>query len=376
MLPLNVPCLARRSAGRPLLTVLLAGLVLAGCGKQPGAAPGGPGGPPAGGPPRGAGGWGGPGGGAPIPVIATTITPQSFVDQFTALGTAQANEAIDIRSRANSVITRINFQEGQAVKAGQVLVELDTRQDQANLSLAEAQLSQAESQFKRSQTLAETKVVSAADLDQLEANRRVARAQVRGAQARLDTLYIKAPFAGHVGLRQVSLGDFVSPETVITTLDDTSRIRLEFAVPETFLSDLVVGGQVQAQSPVYPGRSFEGRIASIDSRVDPVSRSVTVIATLPNADQALKPGMFLTVALRKEREQVLLVPEEALVPRQGRQYVFVVEDGKAVEREVSLGGRAPGLAEVRSGIAAGARVITEGTQRVRDGVPVQVGPTG
>jgi len=352
---------------------LLCGALLAGCGKQPGAATGGP---PGAGAPRGPGGWGGPGAGAPIPVVVETLAPQSFVDQFTALGTAQANEAIDIRSRSNSVITRINFQEGQSVKAGQVLVELDTRQEQANLSRAEAQQTQAESQFKRSQALAQTQVVSAADLDQLEANLRVARAQVRGAQARLDTLYVKAPFAGRVGLRKVSLGDFVSPETIITTLDDTSRIRLEFAVPETFLADLAVGGKVQAESPVYPGRPFEGRIASIDSRVDPVSRSVTVIATLPNADQALKPGMFLTVALRKQRDNVLLVPEEALVPRQGRQYVFVVEDGKAVEREVTLGGRAPGLAEVRSGVAPGARVITEGTQRVRDGAAVQVAPAG
>jgi membrane fusion protein, multidrug efflux system len=316
------------------------------------------------------------GGGGPIPVIAQTITPRTFVDQFTALGTAEANESIDIRSRTNSVVTRINFREGQTVKAGQVLVELDARQDSASLSLAEAQLAQAESQFRRSQTLASTQAVSAADLDQLEANLRVAKAQVRGAEARLDTLYIKAPFPGVVGLRQVSLGDFVSPETIMTTLDDTGRIRLKFAVPETFLADLSPGMQVNAESPVYPGRTFKGQISSIDSRVDPVSRSVAVIANIPNGDQALKPGMFLTVALRKQRDDVLLVPEEALVPRQGRQYVFLIEDGKAVEREVTLGGRAPGLAEVRGGLGAGARVITEGTQRVRDGVPVQVAPTG
>lgn len=322
--------------------------------------------------PGGFGGGFGGGGGMPVPVITTRIEPQTFVDRFTAIGTARANESITVTSRTASVVTRIKFEEGEQVSAGDVLVELDTRQEQANLSLAEAQLAQAESQYRRSEKLAETNIVSAADLDQLQANLKVARAQVRGAQARLDMLYIRAPFDGTVGLRQVSLGDLVGPETPITTLDDTSTIKLEFSVPETFLGELQPGNSVNAQSPVYPGREFTGRIASIDTRVDPVSRSVTIIATIPNEDNALKPGMFLTVGVERRRDNVLLVPEEALVPRQGRQYVFVVEDGKAWEREVDLGGRAPGLAEVQGGISPGSVVITEGTQRVRDGSAVQV----
>lgn len=342
-----------------VLTFLLA---VTGCGNGGNSGNAGAGGPI---------GFGG-GSGMPVPVFATRIDPQTFVDRFTAIGTARANESITVTSRTASVVTKISFQEGQRVSAGQVLVELDTRQDQANLSLAEAQLAQAESQYRRSEKLAETNIVSVADLEQLQANMKVARAQVRGAQARLDTLYIRAPFDGTVGLRQISLGDLVGPETPITTLDDTRVIKLEFSVPETFLGELQAGKTVAAQSPVYPGRQFSGEIASIDTRVDPVSRSVTVIATIPNQDNALKPGMFLTVGVESRRENVLLVPEEALVPRQGRQYVFVVEDGKAWEREVDLGGRAPGLAEVQGGIAAGSVVITEGTQRVRNGSAVEI----
>lgn len=336
------------------------GLVVGACGGPPPEAAQG-----------GAGGFGSAGG-MEVPVIAERVDTGPFVDRFNALGTAKANESIEVTSRTASVITRIRFEEGQQVSAGQVLLELDTRQESANLSLAEAQLAQAESQFRRSERLAETQVVSAADLDQLQANLQVARAQVRGARARLDILYVKAPFAGTVGLRSVSLGDLVGPDTLITTLDDTRTIRLEFTIPETFLADLDMGMTVDAASPVYPGRTFTGKVTSIDTRVDPVGRSVTAIAMIPNADNVLKPGMFLTVALEKRRNDVLMIPEEALVPRQGRQYVFVVENGRALEKEVTLGSRAPGLVEIREGIEPGSMVITEGTQRVRSGGAVRL----
>ncbi|MBM4220320.1 MAG: efflux RND transporter periplasmic adaptor subunit [Gammaproteobacteria bacterium] len=344
-----------------LIPPLLLGL-LAACGAGPDQAAG------------GRGGGQGFGAGAPVTVVAQRLQPQAFVDSYTALGTAQANESIEITVRSSSIVTRIDFREGQRVNAGQVLVELDTRQEAASLSLAEAQLKQAESQYRRSQALAATQVVSAADLDQLEANLAVARAQLRGAQARLDTLSVRAPFAGVVGLRKISLGDLVSPDTVITTLDDVSSIKLGFSIPEAFMDTVRTGMPISAVTTVYPGRPFAGEVTSIDSRVDPVTRSVAVIATLPNAGGALKPGMFMTVNLEKRREAVLLIAEESLVPREGRQYVFVIEDGKAAEREVLLGGRTPGFAEIRSGLEAGALVVTEGTQRLHDGTPVSVNP--
>jgi membrane fusion protein (multidrug efflux system) len=359
--------LSRTRARFAAAAASLAVTLVTACG---GPAAGPPGAPGAGGPPRG----GGPGSSQPVAVIATRVAAQEFTDRFTALGTARANESIKVTSRSSSVITRINFREGQRVQPGEVLVELDTRQELANLDLARAQLKQAESQYNRSKSLAATKAVSAADLDQLEANLLVARAQVRGAEARLDTLFVRAPFAGTVGLRKVSLGDLVGPDTQITTLDDTATIKLEFGVPETFLSEISQGMTVTGTTAVYPDRRFTGKVTSIDSRVDPVTRSATVVASLPNPDNALMPGMFLSIGLEKRRENVLLIPEEALVPREGRQFVFVVEDGKAIEQEVALGGRAPGYAEVRSGLAAGALIVVEGTQRLRDGVPVQVAP--
>lgn len=311
-------------------------------------------------------------GGGPVAVIATELAMQNYVDRFTALGTARANESIEVTSRISSIITGIHFSEGQRVAAGELLVELDSAEIRADLARAEASLKQKRSQFNRSRTLGETRVVSDAELEELEAGVLMAEAEVRGARARLDKSYIRAPFSGTVGLRHVSLGDLVGPDTLITTLDDTVVIRLEFTIPETFLSSLESGMPIEAHSNAYPDREFIGRVRTIDSRIDPVTRSLTVIAELPNPDDAIRPGMFLTVAIEKERKNVLLIPEEALVPRQGRQFVFVIEDGKAVERQVELGARAPGLAEIRSGLAAGDTIITEGTQKVRNGAPVEI----
>jgi membrane fusion protein (multidrug efflux system) len=312
------------------------------------------------------------GGRGPVSVIATQVAERQFVDRFTALGTARANESIEVISRMSSVVTGITFEEGHSVAAGELLVELDNREIRAELANAQASLQQKRSQYRRSQGLRETRVVSEADLELLEADVLMAEAQVRAAQARLDDSMIRAPFSGTVGLRRISLGDLVGPDTIITTLDDTDIIKLEFAVPEPFVAAISLGMMIQADSNVYPDLFFRGQVSSIDTRVDPVTRSMTVIAKLPNDERLMKPGMFLTVELERTRDNVVLIPEEALMPRQGRQYVFLIEDGRAVETPVELGIRAPGLAEIRSGVTPGDVIITEGAQKVRNGAPVQI----
>jgi membrane fusion protein (multidrug efflux system) len=166
------------------------------------------------------------------------------------------------------------------------------------------------------------------------------------------------------------VGTLISPGDVITTLDDTSVIKLDFAVPETFVSTVREGLSVRATAPAYAGRSFAGKVASIDSRVDVNTRSVTVRALLANEDGALKPGMFLNVSLAKDERDTLVIPEEALTPEAEKQFVFVVADGKAFRREVRIGGRSPGTVEVLAGLSVGDRVVVEGTQKVRDGSPV------
>lgn len=195
-------------------------------------------------------------------------------------------------------------------------------------------------------------------------------ARVAAAQARLDDTYIRAPFTGRVGLRRVSLGALISPGTLITTLDDISTIKVDFAVPEVHVGVLRAGQKVDARTTAYPGRRFTGSVLSVDSRVDATTRAVTVRAAMPNRDGALKPGMFLTVDLSQDARPALVVPEEALVPEQARQFVYVIEGGVAAKREVTLGRREPGFVEITAGLSAGERVVIEGTIKLRDGAAV------
>jgi len=317
---------------------------------------------------------GGRSAGQAVAVRVARVEPRTFVERFTGLGTARANESIEITSRISSVVTRIGFEEGQQVEVGHLLLELDHAELSAERSRAAASLQKSRSQFERRRGLGATKVISELELEELESEVLIAEAELRAAKARLDNAFIRAPFAGTVGLRRISLGDLVGPDTIIATLDDTATIKLEFTVPETFLATVGAGTRIVARSEVYPSITFSGEVTVVNPRVDQATRSVTIIAGVPNDSNLIKPGMFLTVELQRERDGVLLVPEQALAPRQGRQYLFAVEDGIAVEKEVSLGARAPGLAEVRTGLLPGATIITEGTQKVRNGAPVTVNP--
>jgi membrane fusion protein (multidrug efflux system) len=179
-----------------------------------------------------------------------------------------------------------------------------------------------------------------------------------------------------VGLRNVSLGSFVDSSVVITTLDDVETIKLDFSVPEAFLNVLVEGMTVSAGSSVYPDIQFDGKVQSIDTRVDPSSRSVQVRALIENSDGKLKPGMFMTVDLERPRGDQLLAPEQAIVPEGSQQFVFVVADSVVEKRLVTLGRRTPGYVVIEDGLQAGDTIITEGTQKVRDGSVVEsVQPT-
>ncbi len=310
------------------------------------------------------------GGRGPVPVVSVPVGAETFTDSFSALGNIRANEAVDIRSRISSVVTAIHFEEGQRVQQGDLLVELDNREVKAELAVAQASYDKVKSQYERSKSLRATQVVSAAELDELAADVRKAEADVTVARTRLDHCSIRAPISGVVGLRHISLGSLVSTETMITTLDDLSKVRLDFGVPEMFLATISEGMTVSAVTNVYPDNEFIGSVVSIDSRVDAVTRSVTVVAELANDDGLLKPGMFMNVALQRSRENVVMIPEEALAPRSGRQYVYVIKDGVATEKEVSLGVRAPGRVEIAAGLVPGETVVIEGVQKLRPGSPV------
>lgn len=302
----------------------------------------------------------------PIEVVtaATVVKPLGLTIE--AVGTARANEAVEVTSKTSNQVTAIRFEEGSAVKAGQVLVELDSAEARASLAEAEAALADSERQYARSRDLAASQALSASSLDQIEATLKANRARVEAARARLADTVIRAGFSGRTGFRRVSIGSVVNPGTVITTLDDTSIIKLDFTVPETYLFAVRLGLPVSAATTGLRGRTFEGKITNLDSRVDAVTRSMFVRAAIPNPDGALRPGMFMTVTVQGDVLDALVVPEEAIVPEQGRAYVFVVDGEVAYRREVALGRRKPGEVEITSGLKEGERVVVDGTQNLRD----------
>jgi membrane fusion protein (multidrug efflux system) len=331
---------------------------------------GGPGKP--GGKPGAAAGGGGPA----IPVIATPARLERLSLEIEALGTARANESVDITAKVSNKVTAVRFSEGQQVSRGELLVELDGEQARADLAVADAALKESASQLQRSRELYATKVLSDQQIEQIEATHAANQARVAAARSRLNDTVIRAPFGGRVGLRRVSVGSLIAPGAVITTLDDTSSIKLDFTVPESVVAAMKPGLTLEATSVAFPGQTFTGRVDSVDSRVDPNTRSVIVRALVPNPAGLLKPGMFMNVHLSRGEADVLVVPEESLVPEQGDVFVYVVSDGTVEKRKIVIGQRRVGTVQVTQGLQAGELIVTEGTQKLRDGASVAVIESG
>lgn len=311
--------------------------------------------------------------GNPPGVVVASAENESFPLSVEALGTARANESIEVRPVITATLMAVHFEEGQYVESGTVLAELENVEPWSELAAARANLAESEAQYRRLSELYKTNVVAQSEVAEITARREADLASVAAAEARLAHTVIKAPFSGRLGLRRVSVGSLVGPDTVITTLDDTNAIKLDFDVPEVYLSLLQSGLDVSARSAAYPGRLFAGEVASVDTRVDPVSRTITVRALLDNEERLLRPGMFLTVSLLRQDLQALMVPEQAIVPERSQQFVWVVDDANVARlREVRTGRRRPGQVEILGGLVAGERVIIEGTQKARAGQAVNV----
>lgn len=316
-----------------------------------------------------------PGGMREVPVTTAHPKLKDFALEVEALGTVRANESVDITAKVADRVAALHFEEGKQVKKGDVLVELDNEEVRADLAAAEAAERDSRSQFKRSRELFQTQALSEAQLEQLEATMLGAQARVAAARSRINDRIIRAPFAGRVGLRNVSLGSLVNPGGVITTLDDLSIVKLDFAVPELFLSSLKPGLTIEAQTSAYPGTTFKGRVDSVDTRVDPATRAIVVRALIDNKDARLRPGMFMTLQLVRSAGQALMLPESAIVPEDSKHFVFVVADSRAHKREIVIGRRRPGEVEVVKGVTAEEVVVVDGTLNLHDGTSV-VASTG
>ena len=265
----------------------------------------------------------------------------------------QANESVTITAKVTDAIRQVRFEDGDFVAAGDVLVELTNEEQTALLAEAEANVQDTLRQFSRLQDLLDQGSVPVSDVDEARARLNGARARYQAVVARLDDRLIRAPFGGILGFRQVSAGTLITPGTPITTLDDVSIIKLDFAIPEVYLGVVQPGLALTAASAAFPGREFPALVRTIGSRVNPVTRAVPVRAHIDNPEALLRPGMLLTVELKTSSRDALMVPETALQQRGAETFVYLVDDGKAAMTAIDLGIRRDGWAEVALRACAG-----------------------
>lgn len=324
---------------------------------------------------------GGPGGGfgeQPTLVEVAAARRDDVRVTVEAVGTARANEAVTITSKVTGLVSRIRFEEGGKVKTGDVLIELDSQEMQAALDERKAARDNAARLYERARELYERRSVPRARVDDLQGELLTAEARVKAEEARIKEYYIRAPFGGRLGLRRVSVGALISPGDEITTLDDTSRIKADFRVPETALAYITAGQSVTAISAAYADAEFVGKVTTVDTRVDPVTRSIEVRTIFDNPKELIRPGMFMTAEfVAVVRQGSVLIPEESIVVSGDKQFVFIVVEGLAKRREVTTGEHVSGDIEVLSGLQPDEIVIVGGIQKVQDGAPVKVAePTG
>ncbi|MGE0621013.1 MAG: efflux RND transporter periplasmic adaptor subunit [Pseudomonadales bacterium] len=335
--------------------VVLLAMLLAGCSD------------PAGGP------AGSPGGGfnrAPTFVRVEPASLREVRDEVEAIGTARANESVIIAAKVTDTVSRVNFDDGDIVEAGAVLVELTNTEQSALLDEAKANVVDAGNQAERLEKLAADNSIPLSQRDEARARLDAAQARYQSILARLEDRLIRAPFAGLLGFREVSEGTLVTPGSRITTLDDIAVIKLDFSVPEVYLHLVREGLELVAQSSAYPDHRFPAKVRTIGSRVDEVTRSATVRAHIDNPEGLLKPGMLLTVHLTTAKRDVLMVPEPAILQRASQVFVFTLQGDRAEMRQVRTGVRRDGRIEITGGLVEGELVITEGTIKIRDGSPV------
>lgn len=344
-----------------LLKVALAG--------DEGANPGGPG-----------GGRGGPGGGRGQAVAEAVVTLRPFSDQINVLGVARGRRSVNITSNTSELITAVLFSDGQRVAAGTPLVELQAREEDASIIQARAQLAQAQREHDRFNDLAQRGIAPRVSAEDAETRLHTAQAALAAAEARRGDRLIRAPFAGTLGLSTVTAGTLISPGAVITTLDDTSVIRVDFPVPERYIGVLRTGLPIVATADAYGSERFSGRIALIDSRINETTRAVTARAEFPNPGGRIRPGMLMRVGIQQGLRQTASVPESAIQYEGQGAFAYRIaagERGSTAQRvTVETGAVENGFVEILSGLSPNDHVVGSGLNRIQPNAPVTVARAG
>ena len=307
-------------------------------------------------------------------------TPRQFSDQIRVLGVARGRRSVNITSSTSELITRVMFTDGQRVAAGAPLVQLQAREEDADIAEARARMARAQTMYDRYKTLNERGFASEAMVEQYDTELRSARASLAAAQARAGDRTIRAPFAGVLGLSTVTPGTLINPGAVITTLDDIDVVRVDFPVPERYLGVLRAGTPIQATIDAYGDEVFTGRIALVDTRVNEQTRSVTARAEIPNPGGRIRPGMAVRVAVQQGVRTGVAVPEAAVQYEGDGAFVYRIAPGQrgttAQRVEVETGTVEGGHVEILSGLTPGDRVVGSGLNRIQPGAPVRVAGAG
>lgn len=311
--------------------------------------------------------------GLPVETIVTSTTP--FSNELSATATLYSNESVVIVAEVAGKVTRLFFDDGEKASAGQVLLQLDQSVLTAERDRAQANLNLSEANIRRAERLLQEQAISERERDEAYAKWRLDEASLRLTEAQLAKTVIKAPFSGMLGLRRVSIGEYLQPGEAIVTLDDIDPIKVDFRVPEVFAHQLRLGQAIRMNVDAVPGKTFTGKVFAIDPQIDVNGRSVMMRAKVVQEEGPLRPGMFARIALvLEEHPNALMIPEEALVPGGDRQQVFKVVDGKVEATVVETGLRTKGKVEITRGLEPGETIITAGQIKVRPGMPVTALP--
>lgn len=323
----------------------------------------------------------------PPPIAVTTIAAKEerWPATLDEIGTVVAVQGVTVSADLPGIVNRIAFESGQTVRQGEVLVELDTRQEQAQLAAAEADRDLARVNFKRLQGLVQDGVITQAEFDKAEADQRATEAKVKEIKATIERKTIRAPFSGTLGLRQVNLGQYMSAGNPVAPLQSLRPIYVNFGVPQEQARQVRVGSKVTVRADELAGTQFDGRVTAIDSVVDEKTRNVQVQATLPNSAAKLRPGMFVKAELATgSARPVLSLPASAISYAPYGNSVFIVADMKDAKGQpykgvrqqfVKVDGTRGDLVAVVDGLQAGDEVVSSGTFKLRNGAAIQVNNT-
>jgi membrane fusion protein (multidrug efflux system) len=305
--------------------------------------------------------------------VALVKLPQSL----TAVGSLRSDETIIVRPEIAGRVTQISFKEGEAVSKGAMLLRLDGSVQQADLERAKANYVLSKSKFDRAVELRKQGFISSQATDEAQNMLHVAKADVELMQARFDKTAIVAPFAGTIGLRQISVGDYVKEGQDVVNLESLDPLKVDFRVPEISLSQIKDGQTLQISLDAVPDKVFDGRVYAINPLIDANGRAIVIRAHVPNKDGKLRPGMFARVRLfTSGSKDTLVVPEESLFPLGDDKYVYKIVDNKAMRQKVEIGQRREGRVEIVNGLAPEDVVVTAGVIKLRDGAPVSIANQG